>query len=77
MVAEVVMNWRFEQRVLHGGDGWWEAYYSPMGDEMPEVYRWCRAQFGGPDYLGRWTNFNGWVRFRNKADMMLFLLRWS
>jgi hypothetical protein len=69
------MNWNFKQG--SGGDGWWEAYYSPMGEEVFDVYNWCRQQFGPAGCLHRWTNDGGWVRFRDKDDMLLFLLRWS
>ena len=33
------MNWNFKQRMDRGGR--WEAYYSPQGPEMAELYRWC------------------------------------
>lgn len=54
----------------------WQAYYSPMGWEVRDVYNWCHLTFGKPG-AGRWDNLGGWIKFRDEADMVLFLLRWA
>ena len=72
------MNWNFKRREDRGGR--WEAYYSPQGPEMEELYRWCWHTFGKPgwkDNPARWDSHGGWMYFYHEEDVTLFLLRWS
>ena len=69
------MKWNFRHRPNR--EFHWEAYYSPQGPEMAEIYAWCWQTFGNPVDTRRWDNHSGWIRFVHEADMTLFLLRWS
>ena len=77
--VEVAMNWNFKKREDRGGR--WEAYYSPQGPEMAELYRWCWHTFGKPGWKdnpgARWDSNGGWIYFYYEEDVTLFLLRWS
>jgi len=67
------MKWDFKHR--SDREYHWEAYYSPQGPEIMELYRWCWQTFGK---LGdRWDNYSGWIKFRDQTDVTIFLLRWS
>lgn len=67
------MKWDFKHRPDR--EYQWEAYYSPMGAEVFDIYGWCYKTFGPVGQ--RWDNHGGWVKFRNEEDVTLFLLRWS
>lgn len=67
------MNVQFKHRPDR--DYKWEWYYSPQGKEFGEVYSWCRRTYGENSW--RWDNHGGWIKFRDEADMILFVLRWS
>lgn len=68
------MNWDFKYRPDRG---YWEAYYSPQGPEMAELYVWCYATFGNPTLDLRWDCHGGWIKLLHEEDVSLFLLRWS
>jgi hypothetical protein len=55
----------------------WEWYYSPQGEEFHEVMLWCYDTYGNPSSGSRWDCYGGWMRFRDKKDAELFVLRWS
>lgn len=67
------MNVQFKHRPDR--DYKWEWYYSPQGREFGEVYSWCRKIYGENSW--RWDNHGGWIKFRDEADMLLFVLRWK
>ena len=46
--------------------------------KIPEAWarmQWCERALGAQDI--RWWRDRGYLCFRNKADYMLYLLRWS
>lgn len=46
--------------------------------KMPEAWarmQWCEQTLGEDDI--RWWRNRGYLYFRNEADYMLYLLRWS
>jgi len=46
--------------------------------KIPEAWarmQWCEQTFGDQDI--RWCRDRGYLYFRNEADYMLYLLRWS
>ena len=72
------MNIQFKHRP--DKDYKWEWYYSPQGSETGEVYKWCWETYGHPGRAlgnGLWENHGGWIKFREKEDMLMFVLRWS
>lgn len=53
----------------------WHWYYSPQGEEFPEVMQWIVQTYG---FNGeRWEGNGGWLMFKEESDAMMFLLRWS
>lgn len=69
------MKWNFKHRPdrqFH-----YEAYYSPQGDEMHELYKWMRATFGVPVRDGLWDIHGGWIHLRSESELTMFLLRWA
>jgi hypothetical protein len=51
-------------------------------DLRTEMQQWCKSTFGpsGSVYeMARWSNdiMFGEVRFKDEADLLMFLLRWS
>ena len=55
----------------------------PKSVKFREAVAWCVEQFGPfkyePNVVSRWDYHNGKITFyfRDQADVMLFLLRWS
>ena len=72
MGSNTKVKWDFKHRPDREYE--WETYYSPQGLEMGALYEWCRETFGRPG--GRWDNHGGWIKFRTRADVDWFLLRW-
>jgi hypothetical protein len=67
------VNWDFKHHPTRQYK--WEAYYSPQDPSTwGELYRWCRETFG--DEGGRWDSHGGWIKFRERADVDWFLMRW-
>ena len=61
---------------------WYVGDLFDTGHDMNQVRQWCTEQFGPTDKLpnawSRWTNnMNSLFRFRDQADYVWFLLRWS
>jgi len=59
---------------------WYEADYDWV--HYNEVRMWCREQFGPhdihPDAWSRWNHkYEGKILFRDEADYVLFMLKWS
>ena len=59
---------------------WYEAEYD--WKHQLEVHEWCFHQFGphpqNPDAWSRWCNhYSERIRFRDKDDYLMFVLRWS
>lgn len=53
----------------------WQWYYSPQGEEFPEVQKWLIETYG---YYGdRWDGHGGWIMFKEESDAALFTLKWS
>lgn len=65
------IEFKYKPGVLYN----WHWYYSPQGPEFGELYKWCRETYG--ENSDRWDNHGGWIKFRDEADMLLFVLRWS
>ena len=71
------MKWNFKERTDRQYK--WEAYYSPQGSEMSELYGWCYRTFGEPG-LGdnaSWDSHGGWIKFKSDEQLTMFLLRWN
>lgn len=58
------------------GERWTVAAFSASSSEIREIKQWCYATYGQPG--NRWcdTAYWGEVRFRDKKDLTMFLLRW-
>lgn len=67
------MNWDFKHRPDRQYH--YEAYYSPQGAEMHELYSWCYSTFGTPG--NAWDSHGGWIKFRGEEEVTAFLLRWQ
>ena len=53
----------------------WEAYYSPQGQYLNELFVWCYETFGKPG--DRWDCHGGWIKLRSDKEYTMFILRWS
>ena len=75
------MNWDFKHRPDRVYQ--YEAYYSPQGPEMAELYKWCWDTFGHPGQPldefgnGSWESHGGWIKFRGEQELTMFLMRWG
>jgi hypothetical protein len=67
------MNWNFKEYPNRHYK--WEAYYSPQGPEMRELYAWCWQTFGHTGV--NWDNHGGWIKLKGDEELIMFKLRWS
>lgn len=53
------------------------AFPIQTNEKINEIKEWCRATFGEPG--DHWEDDIHWgeVRFDDKKDLMMFVLRWS
>ena len=76
-----MVNWDFKYRPDR--EFAWEDSHDMAGlsalsaSYFYEVYSWCNTTFGLPVPNGVWDHYAGWIKFRERKHVDLFLLKWQ